>query len=229
MTKVVVLMLTYNNPDEAKKSVNQVAKFLIGHTFLVMDNGSTKDMPDYQLPNILYSGYSQNRGVAGGRNGLIDWALARSDHDVFVFLDSDIEVIDPSWIARLIKPLEQENIGVCGVSGSYIDWSQKHPFVPAPVGECDVVSGWCLAVKREVIDLAGVRMDESYGLFYEEDSDFCMQVRAAGWDVWCTGDVGLKHTPSNSGANLADRAATLSRFRDKWHGKALTRGEGAYA
>lgn len=231
MTKVCVLMLTYNKPEETLKCFRQVAESLNGHKMIVLDNGSD-DCPftpeiTAQYKDIDFALADCNWGVAGGRNIQINIAV-NSYYDILIFVDSDVTVIDPNWIERLIKPLERENVGVCGPAGSYVDWNRQHPFVPAPVGECDVVSGWCMAVKRECLALTAIRMDEQYGLFYEEDSDFCMQIRFAGWDVWNTGDVGLKHTPSNSGANLADRAQTLARFAEKWRGKMLTKGEGAY-
>lgn len=63
---------------------------------------------------------------------------------------------------------------------------------PAPVAhECAWVSGASLAMRREVLDDAGL-MDEGYFLYFEE-IDFCRRVGNCRWQVWYTPDAQVMH------------------------------------
>jgi GT2 family glycosyltransferase len=50
------------------------------------------------------------------------------------------------------------------------------------VSEVKAVSGSCMMIRREVIDEIG-GLDERY-FAYQEDADYCMQARQAGWKVF---------------------------------------------
>lgn len=225
MIRKSILILAYNNQPELEKCLTSLAPTLERDDVecLVLDNGSEDGTISWlytcALPiRALFN--AKNLGVSGGRERLLEQATG----DILIFLDSDTVIKDKDWLDKLCEPLEQEEIGLTGCAGSYIDWRDFHPFKPADVGECDVVSGWCQAFKRELLSY-GLKLDHEYGLFFEEDSDFCMQVNALGWYVWNVGYIGVAHKPSNSGKSLADRKATLQRFRDKWLDKGLTIAE----
>lgn len=146
---------------------------------------------------------------------------------MLIFLDSDVKVLEDEWLDRLLVALESENVGLVGPAGSMV-MGDFTGFYPGQAGmECDVVSGWCQAFKREVID-AGVWIDTEFKMFWTEDSDFCLQIRAAGWDVVCTGGIGVLHEPGLSGDEFADRAANQERFRAKWQGQGLIKAEGGW-
>lgn len=50
------------------------------------------------------------------------------------------------------------------------------------VSEVKAVSGSCMMIRREVVDQIGY-LDERY-FAYQEDTDYCMQARQAGWKVF---------------------------------------------
>ena len=231
MVTIDICLLTFNRYADVARCATSLEKHAPeGVRVHWLDNGSTDNTPLY-LQNIIvpfwedwtYSASPENLGVGGGRNRQIDTTRG----DLIVFLDSDTTV-SAGWVDKLMDALKPENVGIAGPAGSWVDWADVHPFRPAPAGECDVVSGWCMAVKREVIEAGGCRFDPAYGMFWEEDSDFCMQARAAGWDVVCTGEIGVAHHPGQSGDGLSNREKNLSLFRDKWRGQGLTKQEGAY-
>jgi len=170
--------------------------------------------------------YQHNSGVAKGRQMMLEDADLSP---IIVFLDSDVVVKDAGWLDKLAAALEPENVGIAGPAGSFVRWlpeSSSVDYVPAPAGECDVLSGWCQAFKRELVQI-GVALDLDYGKFWEEDSDFCMQIREAGWDVICTGDIGVMHQPAASG-DTGNRQFNLERFFGKWFAMGLTKSQEAY-
>lgn len=241
--KTSILMLTHNRPDAVALCLESLLQTLQENDvqLVILDNGSTGDVQSVlqgfqsqwrelaeQAENgraddvqIIFS--NENLGVAAGRARLVSEAAG----EVLLFLDSDVVIHSSRWLAEIERALQPENVGVTGIAGSFVDWEMPGLFFPALYGQCDVVSGWCMAVKRDVFN-AGVAFDVGYGKFYEEDSDLCLQARAAGWDVWSTGGIGVHHVPANSGAELADRAQTMARLVGKWKGRGLIRAEGGY-
>jgi GT2 family glycosyltransferase len=230
------MMLTHNRLPQLTKLIggleSRIARGDI--EFLIFDNGSEIQTVNF-VTDLMFTlrgaakvrvlSNVENIGVAAGRDGLLKQATG----EYLIFLDSDVEIIAEDWIERAMEMLEPENVGMVGPAGSFVQWTPDGAaFVPAIPGECDVVAGWCQVFKREVLE-AGVRLDLGYGMFYEEDSDFCLQIRAAGWDVFTYNNSGLRHMPGQSGAaRVANRSQTLSRMRTKWQGKGLIREEGAY-
>jgi GT2 family glycosyltransferase len=233
--KYTILMLTHNRLDDVKRCFYHLEATLWRREvkLMVLDNGSTDGVADYlhelQRNNWMDHPYITpiNKGVAEGRAFLLRRLPEPTEY--VVFLDSDTAIVDPNWLDVLGSVLDKnENIGMVGPGGSFVlpDWSG---FTAAlPNAECDCVAGYCQMFRRSLLDL-GVAMDTRYEKFWAEDSDFCMQIRDKGWDVYCQ-PVGVMHYPSHSGygqePGLHD--AHIKLFRETWQGKGLTRAEGAY-
>ena len=229
-----LLMLTHNRLTKLQFCLKSLAKTLdrADVELVILDNGSTDDemtewLRDWakactnKKQSVYVNWARSNLGVAGGRQELLKDAYG----DVIIFLDSDVLVVDDKWINRLAPALKPESVGLVGPAGSFVTADFKQ-FTPAPAGPCDVVSGWCQAFKNEVL-LSGIGLDKGYGNFWHEDSDFCLQVRDAGWDVACTGDIGVRHTAAMSGGR-DNFDANMERFRKKWQAKRLIKAESGY-
>jgi GT2 family glycosyltransferase len=230
--KYSILMLTHNRADEVKRCFASLEPTLRRPDVrcVVLDNASQDGTWDYILtesPSRYHHtiGSDVNYGVAGGRARL----LKEAKGEYVVFLDSDTQIVDPNWLDVLGSVLDKnENIGMVGPGGSFVlpDWSG---FTAAqPHAECDCVAGYCQMFRRSLLDL-GVAMDTRYDKFWTEDSDFCMQIRDKGWDVYCQ-PVGVLHYPAHSGYGQEQglHDAHIKLFRETWKGKGLTRAEGAY-
>ena len=204
-------------------------------TLVIRDQGSTdgtarylSDLRGFDVNVQLELG--ENLGVVGGRAAM-HLAIAESEPELVVYLDSDVVVFDPLWLERLKVHFADGKVGAAGPAGSYVRWGTDPAadFLPAFKGRCDVVSGWCLAVRWNLFAAGRLAWDlGNYSPRWEEDSDLCLQVAHAGWEIRCTGDIGLEHVAGNSGDVAGLRAKTLRAFRDKWAGKGLIRAEGGY-
>ncbi len=228
-----ILILTYNRLDALRMCIASLSPTLsrANVELVILDNGSEPPTRDYVtgLPGQFPPGkvrivlLPENLGVAGGRDRLLDEGRS----PILIFLDSDITISDPAWIDRLGSALAPAHVGLSGVGGGYVlpDWSG---FVLGPVGECDIVSGYCQAFKREVV-AAGARLDLRYGKFWTEDSAFCLSIRALGWKIWnCGLNIGLEHHPGRSGDEPGLLEHNMALFRSQFKGKGLIKSEGAY-
>lgn len=66
---------------------------------------------------------------------------------------------------------------------NYLDPDQNHPV--------DGVSGSCMMLRRQLLDQIGY-LDEQF-FAYQEDADYCLRARAAGWEVYYVPEAQIKH------------------------------------
>ncbi|MFY8004270.1 MAG: glycosyltransferase family 2 protein, partial [Chitinophagaceae bacterium] len=105
---VAVVILNYNGRHHLAKFLPSVlASTYSNKQIIVADNGSTDDSLDLieqSFPTVTVIKNAQNLGFAGGYN----WALKRVKADIYVLLNSDVEVT-PNWIEPVIDMLENDD------------------------------------------------------------------------------------------------------------------------
>ncbi len=138
-----------------------------------------------------------NRGVAPGWNA----AAQKAKGDVLVFANDDV-IFGPDALAQLAKALhERPDAGAVGPLGAR--WSlaeQRHiawvDLAGHPAGEteqCDVVSGFMIAARRDVYERAG-GFDERYAPCTSEELDFCTTVQVRlGLHCYVVAGVNYQH------------------------------------
>ena len=80
--------------------------------------------------------------------------------------------------------------------------------------------GFCLLIRREVIDAIGL-LDERFGIGCFEDDDYCLRAIKAGWRAVIAQDAFVHHFGGRTFVgNAIDHAGILreneQRFREKW-------------
>lgn len=162
--------------------------------------------------------------------------------DVLVFLNDDV-ALRPLSLRRLYDALTQHgDAGVVGPSPTVWDMErlQHRAYVAMdgrPAGalvECDVVSGYCFATRRETYEAVG-GFDEALTPCGFEEVDFCTAVRTdlglrcfgvAGSDV--EHEFGISARPPETELAYLDRRETLgaiatrnrAHIEGKWRGRA---------
>jgi GT2 family glycosyltransferase len=87
--------------------------------------------------------------------------------------------------------------------------------------DTDSVAFFCAATRRDVLDSVGL-LDETFGLGFFEDDDYCQRVLAAGYTIQIVDDVFVHHHLSASFDKIpeADKKALLERnkaiFEERW-------------
>jgi GT2 family glycosyltransferase len=139
---------------------------------------------------------SVNRGVAPAWNA----AAGAARGDVLVFCNDDVELGEHS-LAQLADALrERGDAGVVGpvgsnwniAAGKHVDWVRAGGSAGERAAECDVVSGFLFACRRECFDEVG-GFDEFYAPASWEEVDFCTAVRAAGRRCYAVAGVTCRH------------------------------------
>ena len=157
--------------------------------------------------------------------------------ELLLFLNNDIEVTTPGWLAELVRFAQRPGVGVVGTRLVYPDGGLQHAGVVVgmhlcglvfrgaapghwgPLGSPDVPRNWlavmgaCQMVRREVFDRTG-SFDEDYRIA-NSDIALALQAWRAGWRTAYTPFAALTHHEgatrghSNPPPDLARTAADI--------------------
>jgi GT2 family glycosyltransferase len=145
-----------------------------------------------------------NRGVAPGWNA----AAGRARGATLCFANDDVR-LGPGSLRLLHEALrDRPEAGAVGPVGTrwdvprakHLSWVNLDGLGPGEVRECDVVSGFLFATRRETLDAAG-GFDEAYAPFSYEEADYCTAVRLdLGLRCYAVAGVSHEHAFEVSGA-----------------------------
>lgn len=174
-------------------------------------------------------GRACNQGIAASRGRYV------------VLLNNDA-VVTPGWLDGLVALSLHDwpTVGMTGpvsnaatpeqtVEATYADAEEMLAFARGHAArfagqarERDRLSGFCLLVRREVLDAVGA-FDERFGLGFFEDDDLSLRARKAGYRLMVAHDVFVHHDGSRTVRALGIDAegqlrANHAKFVDKWGG-----------
>ncbi|MDI6827405.1 MAG: glycoside hydrolase family 99-like domain-containing protein [Armatimonadota bacterium] len=224
--KSAIVILAYNQLEDTKKCLESVRRYTnLPHEIVVVDNGSTDGTAEYlsELKDnwssdncraIKIVRHEHNLGYATGNNS----GIAISEGAYVVVLNNDT-VVTPGWLERLVKCADSDpRIGVVGAVSNNISgyqrisnvnynqvtlegleefaqsWAALHD---GQVKRVPRVVGFCMLIKREVIEIIG-GFDPRFGLGNFEDDDFSLRVAIAGYQSVIAQDCFIHHTGSRT-------------------------------
>lgn len=142
--KVSIIIVNRNKPHYLNQCLQSIVIASVNHNYeiIVVDNGSDSETQDF-LDKIeehvtvvrndknLFWGPAANRGAHA----------ASKDSNYFIFLHSDVIVLDPRWIEHLISVTRtHKGTGMVGVQLSPFKYQGQ---------QIDYVSEWCMLLSRE--------------------------------------------------------------------------------
>lgn len=237
--KVAVVILNWNGKDLLEKFLPSVVNFSKEATVYLADNASTDHSVSFvseAFPSVNIIQNKVNGGYAKGYND----ALKNLSEDIFVLLNSDVEVTknwlqpiisefknDATIVAAQPKILDYKNkayFEYAGAAGGFVD-KYGYPYCRGRIfntlekdeGQYDDVSdifwasGACLFVKAEAFWQAG-GLDEDY-FAHQEEIDLCWRLQSLGGKVIYVGASKVFHV---GGATLAalNPQKTFYNFRN---------------
>ena len=207
--RVAVVILNWNGKSFLDKFLPSVIKYSTTATVYVADNASTDDSVEFvvsNFPQVKIIKTGANLGFAGGYNK----ALETLEEDLFVLLNSDVEVTE-NWLDSIVELFKSdETVAACqpkilsynnkdyfeyaGAAGGYID-RLGYPFCRGRIfdsleidnGQYDSVkeifwaTGACLFVRKTVYqELGGLDADF---FAHMEEIDLCWRIKRSGYKI----------------------------------------------
>ena len=243
-TLTSIVVLTYNQLEYTSQCLASIEQYTSGyHELILVDNGSTDGTVAY-LEGLVKAANGHrhklicnkdNLGFAKGSNQGIEQASG----DYILLLNNDV-IVTAGWLERMLACFERDSsagiVGPCSnrVSGPQLDLEANYNTVAemqeyaqkfscknkGRVLESPKLVGFCLLIKREVLDKIGL-LDERFGSGNFEDDDLCLRARQAGYKCLIARDVFIHHFGGRSfKGNSIDRwdhyEKNLGLFVEKW-------------
>jgi GT2 family glycosyltransferase/glycosyltransferase involved in cell wall biosynthesis/ADP-heptose:LPS heptosyltransferase/2-polyprenyl-3-methyl-5-hydroxy-6-metoxy-1,4-benzoquinol methylase/thioredoxin-like negative regulator of GroEL len=241
LTSLVVV--TYNGLNYTRQCVASIQKYTkVPYELIFVDNNSKDGTREYlkrlsrQMKNVRVIYNSDNKGFPFACNQGI--AIAKGKY--ILLLNSDV-IVTEKWLEGLIERAESdESFGIVGpmtnrISGYQMDLSAKYSdqlelkrfaadYRKRNLNrwtEVRRVAGFCMLIKREVIDRIG-GLDPMFGVGNCEDDDYCLRASKAGYRTVIAQDVFIHHYGGGSFLaagkenylNILEKNSSL--FKEKW-------------
>lgn len=167
-------------------------------------------------------------------------AVAQATGEFLLFLNDDIEIVDPAWLDALLEHAQRPEVGVVGPRLLYPDRRVQHAgMFLAAMGQgrhafryakeddpgyfglartqrnVIAVTGACLMTRRATYEALG-RFDEAHGVI-NNDLDFCLQAWQSGLvNIYTPHATLIHHEAVSRGALQDDYDAAV--FESRWRG-----------
>lgn len=237
--KTSIIVLTYNQLALTKQCLESIWKHTNNDCIevIVIDNGSHDGTRDYlkQITSIKAIFNKTNEGFAKACNQGLEVASG----DNILFLNNDT-VVTNQWLEPMIKLLYQDDkIGMVGPVSNYVSGPQQVPVDYTNIEGIEDFSrlyclqqqgrskavlrlvGFCLLVKKKVLDEVG-GFDERFVGGSFEDDDLSLRVLQAGYQLKIALDSFVHHHGHATFAGNPDLSISQlyeenrQRFIDKW-------------
>ncbi len=257
---ISIVILTYNQLEYTKLTIDSIRRNTkLPYELIVVDNASSDGTVEYlkSQKDIHAIFNEENLGFPAGCNEGIE----ASTGDYILLLNNDV-IVPKEWLEGLVECAQSSpRIGIVGpmsnrISGyqleqkvGYRKVSQVQDFAAKYRRknrkrwiEVPRVAGFCMLIKRDLIDRIG-GLDTAFGMGNCEDDDFCVRARLAGYGTVVAGDVFIHHFGSVSfGKDGLEKYKEFIRvnelvFKEKWgvtplewwrEGKQITKSSGLF-
>jgi GT2 family glycosyltransferase len=241
-------MVTRDNADFLRRTISGILEKtrFARLDLVIVDSGST----DTRALNLLQSAANDPRVTLlrapwpFNFSALNNLGAEKARGDVLVFLNNDMEIIEPEWLRELAERAIDPHVGAVGCKLLYPDGRIQHAGVVLGIGEgtghfdaglrdgepgwlgrnlvlheASAVTGACLAVERAKFAAAG-GFDTHLPVEYN-DIDLCLRLEELGFAALWTPFARLIHFESASRGRATFRrldkhAAERAYFRQRW-------------
>lgn len=257
---VSIIIPTCDHQEDLKKCVDSILQktSYTNYEILIIENNSKK-----KQTFSYYEEIKQNKKVkvltwekAFNYSAINNFGVGQSKGDYLLFLNNDVQIINPQWMEEMLQYSIQPDVGAVGVKLYFPDDTIQHAGVILGirglaghghrgfeknadgymnrlkiVSEYLILTAACLMISREKFDEVG-GFDEELAVDYN-DVDFCMKLYAKGYHNLYTPYAQLYHFESKSrGANVTkEKLERVERetkhFQVKWM-KRLNQGDPFY-
>lgn len=222
-----VIVCVHNALDDVKLCLESVIGYSREpYSLIIVDDGSSEETCTYLKDFATNQGAILLRNeLAKGYTFAANQGLMKSTSDYVILLNSDT-ILTPNWLQQMIACGESDpKIGIIGPLSNTASW-QSIPEIehngdwaenklPEGITIPDMgkivaqysdhlypritfLNGFCLMLKREIIQQLGYFDEDNFGKGYGEENDYCLRARKAGWQLAIADDTYIYHSQSRS-------------------------------
>jgi GT2 family glycosyltransferase len=163
---------------------------------ILVDNGSEdagRLQPQLDRMDHVVIRNSENLGFIRATNQGMQFSTAP-----FVVLLNNDTLVPPGWLTALEEPFQ--NVATAGLSGPLSDatgswqgqWKKRNGGGVVTLAIGTMLAFFCTMIRRDVIDEVGY-LDESYGVGFGDDDEYCRRAQEAGFRLCLCQDLKVSH------------------------------------
>lgn len=202
MSSIAIIIPTWNNPQYLIPCLNSIIRYTVPedlYHIYVVNNGRPETVEGMKgNPHVTILQQEKNTGWEGGLKA----GLAASTEPYVVFLNDDTHVPShqPNWLLRMISHFSYKDTGAVGPTSNVV-MGQQQLFADcnAQVLRVKFLIGFCLMVKRDVLEAAGGIDDTLPG---GDDLDLSIRLRQLGKTLICDRHMFIWHHGFKTGERV---------------------------
>jgi len=240
MERVTLVMSVFGKLALTRACLDSLRATTEPFRLAVIDNGSGDETPrfferfPYPYP-LHFQRNATNQPVIATLNRA--WRMAETEY--LCILHNDTEMLEPTWLTRLLAPLADPDVVITGLygvkrlrrDGRFVGRTIVHSLAEGPTvrpegEEVAVIDSVVMCLPRRLMEEVG-GFDEGYGFYHGLDRDLCFAVRERGRRCVTVRAPFLHHggatrtrefaaRPDRERTDLALRRAALERFVAKY-------------
>lgn len=230
-----IVIPVWNQPEITRNCFESIARFTNSpYKVIVIDNGSdeltkvylqesSKLFPSYKLIR-----YEENMGFVKATNSGLREATAE-----YICLLNNDTIVTQDWLSEMISVMHDKRIGALNPSSnSWGQWPhdrnvQEYAKSLLPEKgkwqETGYCIGFCMMIRKKYLQEIGY-LDESFGVGYLEETDFCRRLQSKGYLCARSKAAYVFHLGGESFKKIANSRLmfenNLKLFNKKW-GKSI--------
>jgi GT2 family glycosyltransferase/tetratricopeptide (TPR) repeat protein len=240
-----IVIITHNQIDCTRQCADSIRERTDEpYQLIFVDNASSDGTVEYlqSLRGVTVICNDKNAGFPAAANQGIQAATGQQ----ILLLNNDT-LVTTGWLRRMLRALySHPRIGLVGPCTNYVSGTQqitvnyedlecldgfaweRGKTYDQILSDTDRAVGFCLLIRREVVDKVGL-LDERFSPGNFEDDDYCLRALQAGFRVVIARDAFVHHFGERTfmGANIAFSELLRKNqdvFREKLRVKALEEG-----
>jgi len=221
------VICVHNALEDVRRCLDSVIQYSTEpYSLILVDDGSDSSTQQFLLSYAPEHGTTLIRNEqAGGYTRAANQGMKAAEGDFVVLLNSDT-IVTSGWLDRMTACAEADSkIGIVGPLSNTASW-QSIPEIesngdwatnPLPFGATidkmaelvdkysgclfpplPFLNGFCLLIRREVLNRIGYFDEENFGQGYGEENDYCLRARKAGWKLALADHAYVFHAQSKS-------------------------------
>lgn len=230
--KCDIIIAVWNELEITRNCINS----LIRHTafpyrLIIIDNASHSEVRDYLeslksgISDFLVIRNEENLGFVKAMNQ----GLKQSSAEFICLMNNDT-VVTEGWLNEMIDIAERNiEIGIVNPSSNTLaqvlpkdetidSYAKNLKRFKGQWGELGQCSGFCMLLKREVIDKVGI-FDEAYETGYFEEADYCRRAQKLGYRFARAKAAYVYHLDGASFDKRQDKEELFKKNREIFEGR----------
>lgn len=201
---------SYGAPELLRQTIDSVRRnSATDYRLLIVDNpkdGVYAGAPVAGMADAHYHPLPENRGYAGA----VAMIQQLTSSEYIAYLDHDVVIQTPGWDEILCSFLDRHH-----EAGMVFPNGGAHPIDRGEYHEITWAPGFAWVLNRLCQSEVGL-FDTALG--HQEEADYCLRVRMAGWRCAALPSVRIDHlaVATNNPENMERIAAGVRKWVDKW-------------